>query len=157
MGRKKKYTEEHWNEFLFRISEGAKAKKLSYEPDMPSWRLISDKLNSDEQFARRYSLALENRAEIYFDEVDELAKKVENGEICPNAGRVAIDAKKWQAATNAPKKFGGLHRHEIKHTGADYIQALKLIAEEKQATESNTPRAQGSEDNATKTGTASLH
>jgi glycine/D-amino acid oxidase-like deaminating enzyme len=157
MGRRKKYTEEHWNEFLFRISEGAKAKKLSYEKDMPSWRLISDKLNSDEQFARKYSLALENRAEIYFDEVDELAKKVEKGEICPNAGRVAIDAKKWQAATNAPKKFGGLHRHEIKHTGTDYVQALKAIAEEKHTRESNTPRARGVSETDDEQGAQSLH
>ena len=157
MGRKKKYTEEHWNEFLFRISEGAKAKKLSYEPDMPSWRLISNKLNNDPDFRERYSLAMEHRAETYSEQVDDLVQMVINGEICPNAGRVAIDGKKWQAATDAPKKFGGYHRHEIKHTGADYIQALKLIAEEKQATESNKPRARDSDDNATTTGTASVH
>ena len=105
MPRRKKYTEEDWNEFLFRISEGAKAKKLSYEPDMPSWRLISNRLNNDPDFRERYSLAMEHRAETYSEQVDDLVQMVISGEICPNAGRVAIDGKKWQAATDAPKKY----------------------------------------------------
>ena len=157
MGRKKKYTEEHWNEFLFRISEGAKAKKLSYEPDMPSWRLVSDKLNSDADFATRYAVAMENRGQVYADKIADIIDKVIDGEIDPNAGRVAIDGLKWTSAKLAPKKYGDIHRHEVKHTGTDYVAALKAIAEEKHNAEGNELRARDSDDNATTTGTASVH
>ena len=88
--------------------------------------------------------------------LQEIIDAVIDGRIDPNAGRVAIDGLKWTSAKLAPKKYGDIHRHEVKHTGTDYIAALKAIAEEKHTTEGDELRARDSEQ-ATAKGKASMH
>ena len=34
----------------------------------------------------------------------------------------------------APKKYGDIHRHEVKHSGSSYVEALKVIASESENT-----------------------
>ena len=154
---RRKFNDATWREFLKRIGEGHSANQICKQSDMPSWRLVSDKLNSDADFATRYAVAMENRGQVYADKIADIIDKVIDGEIDPNAGRVAIDGLKWTSAKLAPKKYGDIHRHEVKHTGTDYVAALKAIAEEKHNAEGNELRARDSEDNATTTGTASVH
>jgi hypothetical protein len=46
------------------------------------------------------------RADADADEVDELARMIVDGKLDFNAGRVAIDAKKWSSAHRAPRRYG---------------------------------------------------
>ena len=127
---------------------------------MPSWRLVSDKLNSDSGFASMYSVAMENRGQVYADKISEIIDAVIAGTIDPNAGRVAIDGLKWTSAKLAPKKYSDIHRHEVKHSGTDYVTALKAIAEEKQekhTTEANELRARSSRIEGTNQDNSALH
>lgn len=143
MPQKRKYYDAEWREFLKRIGEGNSANQICKQSDMPSWRLVSEKLNSDSDFAMRYSVAMENRGQVYADKIADIIEAVIDGTIDPNAGRVAIDGLKWTSAKLAPKKYGDIHRHEVKHSGADYVTALKAIAEEKHTTDGDELRAQG--------------
>ena len=131
---------EKWNEFLKRIGEGRSARDVcGNDKDMPSWRIVSIKLNEDTAFASKYSLAMENRGQVYADKISEIVNKVVDGLIDPNAGRVAIDGLKWMSMKLAPKKFGDIHRMEVKHE-TSYVDALKEVSGMIDSTTSNTLR-----------------
>ena len=122
-------TEEKWNEFLKRIGEGRSARDVcGNDKDMPSWRIVSKKLNEDDAFALKYSLAMENRGQVMADRILDLVDRVVDGSLDPNAGRVAIDGLKWNAMKLAPKKYGDIHRMEVKHE-TSYVDALKAVGE----------------------------
>ena len=125
----KKHSDDDWAEFLKRIAEGRSARDVcGNDKDMPSWRVVSAKLNSDGEFAARYSLAMENRGQVYADRISELVDQVVAGTLDPNAARVAIDALKWTSSKLAPKSFGDIHRMEVKHESS-YVDALKGVAQ----------------------------
>lgn len=125
----KKFTDDDWVEFLKRIGEGRSARSICQnDDDMPAWRTVSDKLNTDADFAARYSLAMENRGQVYADKIAELVDQVVAGTLDPNAARVAIDALKWTSSKLAPKSYGDIHRMEVKHESS-YVDALKGVAE----------------------------
>lgn len=149
----RKYREDEWIEFLKRIGEGRSARDVCHnDKDMPSWRTVSEKLNSDNGFASRYALAMENRGQVYADKITETVNDMLEGRIDYNQARVAIDALKWQSAKLAPKKFGDVHRMEVKHE-ASYLDALKEVSkvvEGEETTLPNTIRTR-KEDEETKT------
>ena len=124
----KKHSDKDWAEFLKRIAEGRSARDVcANDADMPTWRLVSDKLNQDGDFAARYSLSMENRGQVYADRISELVDQVVAGTLDPHAARVAIDALKWTSSKLAPKSFGDIHRMEVKHESS-YVDALKDVA-----------------------------
>ena len=131
---------EKWNEFLKRIGGGRSARDVcGNDKDMPSWRIVSNKLNEDTAFASKYSLAMENRGQVYADKISEIVDKVVDGLIDPNAGRVAIDGLKWMSMKLAPKKYGDVHKMEVKHE-TSFVDALKEISGIVDSTTSNALR-----------------
>ena len=135
----RKYREDEWVEFLKRIGEGRSARDVCHnDKDMPSWRTVSEKLNSDNGFASRYALAMENRGQVYADKITDTVNDMLEGKIDYNQARVAIDALKWQSAKLAPKKFGDVHRMEVKHE-ASYLDALKEVSKVVEGEETALP------------------
>lgn len=135
----RKYREDEWVEFLKRIGEGRSARDVCHnDKDMPSWRTVSEKLNSDNDFASRYALAMENRGQVYADKITDTVNDMLEGKIDYNQARVAIDALKWQSAKLAPKKFGDVHRMEVKHE-ASYLDALKEVSKVVEGEETALP------------------
>ena len=135
----RKYREDEWVEFLKRIGEGRSARDVCHnDKDMPSWRTVSEKLNTDNGFASRYALAMENRGQVYADKITETVNDMLEGKIDYNQARVAIDALKWQSAKLAPKKFGDVHRMEVKHE-ASYLDALKEVSKVVEGEETALP------------------
>ncbi len=63
-------------------------------------------IRADVKLAQEYARACEDRADQKNDRVSEIIDKVEQGELDPNAARVMIDAIKWQACHERPKKYG---------------------------------------------------
>lgn len=126
-------------EFLKRIGEGRSARDVcGNDKDMPSWRLVSDKLNGQEGFAQKYSLAMENRGQVYADKITDIMQGMLDGEIDYNSARVAIDALKWQSSKLAPKKYGDVHRMEVKHE-ASYLDALREVSKVVDGEETSLP------------------
>lgn len=50
--------------------------------------------------------AREARADARFEQVDEIMRKLEGGEIDHNQARVMLDGVKWQTGKEAPKRYG---------------------------------------------------
>lgn len=66
----------------------------------------------DADLALRYARAREAQAELFADEVVEIA---DNQAITPDARRVMLDARKWAAGKIAPKKYGD--KVDVNHGG----------------------------------------
>ena len=149
----RKYREDEWVEFLKRIGEGRSARDVCHnDKDMPSWRTVSEKLNSDNGFASRYALAMENRGQVYADKITDTVNDMLEGKIDYNQARVAIDALKWQSAKLAPKKFGDVHRMEVKHE-ASYLDALKEVSKVVEGEETALPNTLRTREEAEEEGT----
>jgi hypothetical protein len=71
---------------------------------------------SDPLFCEQYAHAMELRADWHAAKIEDLADKVEQGLIPPDAGRVAIDARKWTAAKLRPKRYGDKVMSEVDMT-----------------------------------------
>lgn len=54
----------------------------------------------------QYARARDASADVQFDDLDDLAVKVRDGEIDPQAARVAADIVKWTLARKKPKSYG---------------------------------------------------
>ena len=110
-GRPTKYSPDIANEICRRIAEGEPLTKICREEAMPGyspvlgWRVISEL-----GFSELYARARLDAADTLADEIRELAKRVEEGKLDPNAGKVTIDALKWIASKLKPKAYGD-HRH----------------------------------------------
>lgn len=93
-----------------RVCEGI-ANKMSLraicaQPGMPNRDTIRVWLLEDEEFAERYHVAREARADARSEYIDEICDEVKSGKLDPNAARVIIDAEKWQAGKENSKRYG---------------------------------------------------
>jgi hypothetical protein len=72
-------------------------------------------IQADAQLCEDYTRCSQYRADTRADKVDEILDDLRAGKIDPNTARVMIDAIKWQAAHERPKKYGDRITQE--HTG----------------------------------------
>jgi hypothetical protein len=91
---------------LIAIREGNSLTKVCKEILKIDLSIVYEWLKKDEQFAKDYARACEDRADTKNDQISEIINKIETGELKPDAGRVMIDAIKWQAAHERPKRYG---------------------------------------------------
>lgn len=68
-----------------------------------------------QDYAEKYARAKNCSAEAHASRFKSLIDKVENGEIDPNAARVALDGLKWIACKLNPKAYGD--KQTIEHSG----------------------------------------
>ncbi len=116
-GRPSKYTQELADEFCSRIGEGNSMRKVCLADDMPEGRTVWRWLRTKEKFSQQYARAKEESGDADQDKLDEIAEKVLQGEIEPQAARVAADIIKWSASKKKPKKYGDKIQQD--HTSSD--------------------------------------
>jgi hypothetical protein len=112
------YTPQIGDEICARIAACESLAKICAEPDMPSQRTVMTWQRENEEFRLNLKMAREHRADARSDAIDNLIRQVEQGELDPHAGRVAIDAHKWLAARENPGRYGDrLVSEHVIHTG----------------------------------------
>ena len=79
---------------------------LKQREDMPSYSTVMRWIRDNPEFAENYTRACEDMADNDADKISDVAQRVINGEIDPQAARVAIDAYKWSAGKRRPRKYG---------------------------------------------------
>lgn len=124
----KKYTRQLADEICVRIQLGETIQQICEDEHMPAKRTVYEWLKQYLDFQSAYRLAREEAAHIMADRILEIAKKVEDGEIAPDAGRVAIDAQKWVAGRRKPKMYGDRVEHE--HSGViehEQVQRIERV------------------------------
>ena len=95
---------------------------------MPAWGTAWNKIYNDKDFERKYMNALSSRGMIYADQLDEINRRVLNGEIDPQAARLVADNYKWTAARLLPKVYGDKQQVDVTHeAGGSYLDLLQQV------------------------------
>lgn len=104
-GRPPSYTPELEAKVLASLSVRSMVKTCELE-GMPSRETIYQWMATIEGFSDRYARATQERADLQAERIEEIGQQVLDGDVEPNAGKVAIDALKWAASKLKPKKYG---------------------------------------------------
>lgn len=102
-------------EICARVAAGSNLRRISMEPGMPALSTVFDWFSRDQTFSENYARARMSRADARADQIDEIADGVLKGKIGANEARVVIDALKWQAGKEQPKRYGD--RIDVEHAG----------------------------------------
>ncbi len=96
--------------------------RIAGEDGLPGKTTLYKWLRTNAAFADEYARAREIRADARSDRIDGYILSMIAGEIDANVARVAIDAEKWQAAHEMPKRYSDHQRIE-----ADVDTTIKIV------------------------------
>jgi hypothetical protein len=88
---------------------------LKSDQSFPSYPTVMRWIRGNPEFAASYAQAREDMADADADKIADVAQAVLDGNLDPNAARVAIDAYKWSAGKRRPKRYG--EKIEVENTG----------------------------------------
>jgi hypothetical protein len=130
-GRPSMYSEDIALEICTRLSLGESLRKICIDDHMPVQSVIYVWLNKKPEFAEQYTRAREEQAETHADEIVAIADETpKTKEVRDKDGNVIditldssyiawqrqrIDARKWNASKQRPKKYGD----RVTHAGDD--------------------------------------
>ena len=119
--------ENFWNKLFIAIGEEGLSLTEYCALENVHYNKVAWKLKSDVDLQSQYACAREIRALKNAEKIDQLASKVENELIKPDAGRVAIDARKWLASRLDPAQFGDKIESTVKVVDMNqvYLNELK--------------------------------
>ena len=84
------------------IADGCSLAQIGAKFDR-SRNVIWKFLHKNEEHRQAYLAALQERGFHHANMIERLVLKVENGEMCPDVARVAIDGRKWIASRFPPQ------------------------------------------------------
>jgi hypothetical protein len=105
-GRPPLYSKELAQRICDLIASGETDAKIEAMDGMPSAQTIRRWRIDREDFCSNYARAREARADFRAERIDGYVQKVIDKSLPPDAARVAIDAEKWLAAKEQPKRYG---------------------------------------------------
>ncbi len=121
------YTPEIAETILFALAEGELLTDVCAADDMPARSTVYRWLHADPDFARRYGLAIELRAQHRVDQLSELNEKLLAGDVPPQEAKVIADNLKWLAAREDPRRFSDRLLQELTGpNGKDLIPEKKM-------------------------------
>lgn len=106
VGRPSEYTVEMADRICAAIASGGNLNQIASKDGVPSREAIYTWLREKSEFSDKYARAREDRADWRSDRIDDIVRRMIDGEIDANVARVAIDAEKWQAGKEKPKGYG---------------------------------------------------
>jgi SpoVK/Ycf46/Vps4 family AAA+-type ATPase len=112
MGRPSKFSQEIVEAVCERIANGESLRAICMDASMPAMSSVFKWLSEDEAFSDQYARAREAQADTHFDEIVHIADTEED----PQRARVRIDARKWTAGKQRPKKYGD--KLNVEHEGS---------------------------------------
>ena len=105
-GRPRIFGEETRKELLGRLAEGQSLRAICRQDDMPALRTVLDWLREEPAFAAGYATAREIGADVLAAEISELSERALKEPELAHAIRVAVEAKRWLASKQAPRRYG---------------------------------------------------
>lgn len=129
-GRPSDYTEDLAESICARLAQGESMRKISLDDDMPSCKTMFTWLRVHESFLQQYETAKAECADMYAEEIIEIADDTANDyiDVTDDNGatgatrlntehvqrsRLRIDSRKWIASKLKPKKYGDKIQQEI--------------------------------------------
>lgn len=114
---------------LDRVAKGEPLSKVCDQPDMPTRKSFFEWLSKDATMVKAYKMAIEMRADLYAEEILEIADDGTRDYKVDSEGRdvvdhdhiararLRVDARKWYASKLAPKKYGD--KVDLNHGGQE--------------------------------------
>lgn len=95
-------------EIIRRMCEGESLRSICRTPNYPAHSTVILWTNTDAEFADQYARAREERADVYFDRLDDVSDDAIKAETAVEVAglRLKADNIKWQLAKMAPKRYG---------------------------------------------------
>lgn len=107
MGRPSSFTQEIADEICSQLASGESIRAIcDDEEGLPSATTVFRWLAKYPEFREQYMCAREARADARFERIDGVVEDMRTGAIDHNQARVEIDAIKWQAGKESPKRYG---------------------------------------------------
>lgn len=105
VGRPTLYSEKLVDEICNRLSNDESLRNICSDPSMPERVTVMRWLTKYPDFVAKYMRARDTQADNVFEDMSNIEQRVLDGELDPNAARVALWSKQWRASKLAPKKY----------------------------------------------------
>jgi hypothetical protein len=108
MGRPALFNADLAAEVLSRLAEGRSLRSVCQDEEMPSISTVMKWLREDDAFSQQYACAREARADVMFEELDDVSEDAAGADSAVKVAglRLKADNIKWKLARMAPKKYG---------------------------------------------------
>lgn len=123
-GRPSEYNETIAGQICELVSDGENLHRICQMDEMPSRQTVYKWMRQQAAFADKYARAREARSDARADRIDTIVSQVLSGEVDPASARVAIDAEKWQAGKENPKRYGD--RITTEHEGTVEVRHNRI-------------------------------
>lgn len=100
------YNDDQADEICQRLAQGESLIGICNDEHLPPINSVYHWRRTIPVFAIAYTRAREDQADTNADEIAEVRRKIESGEVDASAGRVIIDALKWEAGKRKAKMYG---------------------------------------------------
>lgn len=105
-GRPSSYTDEVAADICAMIAEGRSLKSICSDEGMPHMSTVFRWLGVHETFRDNYARARDAQADVFADEMTDIADFADMDAAAVAKARLQIDTRKWVASKLKPKKYG---------------------------------------------------
>jgi hypothetical protein len=124
IGRPTKYSDEWARQFCDLISQGKSVVDICAMEGQPSRDSVYAWMREREDFSDMYARAREERADLLFEELFEIADKPCANQVEVQQQRNRLDTRKWALSKLAPRKYSDRVEHDVK--GGDFRPAILI-------------------------------
>lgn len=121
------FSQEKADAICSRMAEGESLRSICRAHGMPSTSTVMRWLEDDERFREQYARAMNMRADVKFEELDDVSEDAVMAESAIKiAGlRLKADNIKWQLGKMAPKKYG--EKLDLNHSGQVKFERIECV------------------------------
>jgi hypothetical protein len=105
------------------IANGKSLREICKAEGFPAPSTICLWLKENADFAEHYAHARERQADLYADEIIEIADAAKNEDA--QVARLRVDARKWKASKLAPKRYG--EKMDLNHSGGVKVERIARV------------------------------
>jgi len=121
-------TPEFWDKIFDTISAGVALMEYCQVEDIP-YNVVQGRIRRSADLTARLGRAREARASVHAERMEDIANRVESGELDPKRAQVSLQARQWLASRMDSKIWGDLQKVEANVKVADvtevYLDQLK--------------------------------
>lgn len=146
-GRPSGYTDKLGLKICEWIAEGKSLRAFCREKGSPSQSMVHRWLLGHDEFREKYTFAREVQADTFVDEIIEIADSESMDPAVVQRDRLRVDARKWAAAKQRPKKYGDRaevnlnadhqHHHSVESVSETNLWLARLFGD---AADSEAPK-----------------
>jgi len=120
-------TQDFWDQLWIHLGDGHSLRSFTGDGSIVPYSVLFDRIQKDPALNEKYELIRNARALANAERIEQLAEKVEQEQIDPNAAKVSIGARQWLAERMDAKRWGNKIQQDIKLTDTTqlHLQAVR--------------------------------